>query len=172
MTVVPRAPGDVSGRAPTLPWAMGRSGTRKGSAKAAAAAAESGKVAADVAPAASGTVAPEPVRKGSRERAPKEAPKEPLSVNESAKNTKSKSEGGSKRSKERPHKMDSDAELVADVRAYMKLHKLSQVTVGQEARISQAVISQWLSLKYHGHNDKVSPRTLYARTQSLGGLAA
>jgi predicted XRE-type DNA-binding protein len=52
-------------------------------------------------------------------------------------------------------KMQSDAELVADVRTYMKANKLSQVTVGQEARISQAVISQWLSLKYHGHNDKV-----------------
>ena len=59
-------------------------------------------------------------------------------------------------------KMQSDAALVNDVRTYMKANKLSQVTVGQEARISQAVISQWLSLKYHGHNDKArhSPPTL------------
>ena len=56
---------------------------------------------------------------------------------------------------------DPDEQLVQDVRGYMKMHKLSQVTVGQEARISQAVISQWLSLKYHGHNDKV-------RAQSCG----
>jgi hypothetical protein len=56
-------------------------------------------------------------------------------------------------------KMQSDPVLVADVRTYMKAHKLSQVTVGQEARISQAVISQWLSLKYHGHNDKVRHAT-------------
>ena len=54
-------------------------------------------------------------------------------------------------------KMQSDAALVNDVRTYMKANKLSQVTVGQEARISQAVISQWLSLKYHGHNDKARP---------------
>jgi hypothetical protein len=50
---------------------------------------------------------------------------------------------------------DSDADLVKDVRLFMKTNKLSQVTVGQEARISQAVMSQWLSLKYYGHNDKV-----------------
>jgi hypothetical protein len=49
----------------------------------------------------------------------------------------------------------SDANLVKDVRLFMKTNKLSQVTVGHEARISQAVMSQWLSLKYHGHNDKV-----------------
>ena len=59
------------------------------------------------------------------------------------------------------NKMESDEQLVQDVRGYMKMHKLSQVTVGQEARISQAVISQWLSLEYHGHNDKV-------RAQSCG----
>jgi hypothetical protein len=55
----------------------------------------------------------------------------------------------------REARKDSDADLVKDVRLFMKTNKLSQVTVGQEARISQAVISQWLSLKYHGHNDKV-----------------
>ena len=49
----------------------------------------------------------------------------------------------------------SDELLVLDMRAYMKLHKLSQDIVGQEARISQAVVAQWLSLKYHGHNEKV-----------------
>ena len=37
----------------------------------------------------------------------------------------------------------------------MTVHRLSQPTVGAEARISQAVISQWLSHKYRGHNDKV-----------------
>jgi hypothetical protein len=51
---------------------------------------------------------------------------------------------------------EPDAVLVAEVRAYMKANKLSQVMVGQEARVSQAVISQWLSLKYHGHNAKVA----------------
>ena len=50
----------------------------------------------------------------------------------------------------------SDAGLVGEVRSFMKCNKLSQVMVGQEARVSQAVISQWLSLKYHGHNAKVS----------------
>ena len=54
--------------------------------------------------------------------------------------------------------------LVSEVRNYMKMHKLSQVTVGQEARISQAVISQWLSLKYHGHNDKVGRQLTRAST--------
>ena len=50
---------------------------------------------------------------------------------------------------------ESDHLLVQEVKMFMKANKLSQVTVGQEARISQAVISQWLSLKYHGHNYKV-----------------
>jgi len=50
---------------------------------------------------------------------------------------------------------EPDAGLVHEVRTYMKTNKLSQVMVGQEARVSQAVISQWLSLKYHGHNSKV-----------------
>jgi hypothetical protein len=52
---------------------------------------------------------------------------------------------------------EPDAGLVHEVRTYMKTNKLSQVMVGQEARVSQAVISQWLSLKYHGHNSKVRP---------------
>ena len=50
---------------------------------------------------------------------------------------------------------EGDERLVNEVRGYMKANKLSQVMVGQEARISQAVISQWLSRKYHGHNAKV-----------------
>ena len=50
---------------------------------------------------------------------------------------------------------DADPVLVSEVKDYMKAHKLSQTKVGKEARISQAVISDWLSLKYHGHNDKV-----------------
>ena len=37
----------------------------------------------------------------------------------------------------------------------MKANKLGQAQVGHEARISQTVISQWLSLKYQGNNDKV-----------------
>lgn len=52
-------------------------------------------------------------------------------------------------------KSPTDPELVKEVRAYMKANKVSQVVAGQEARVSQAVISQWLSMKYHGHNDKV-----------------
>ena len=48
-----------------------------------------------------------------------------------------------------------DAALVAEVKEYMKECNLSQVAVGQEVRIAQAVISQWLSQKYHGHNNKV-----------------
>ena len=50
---------------------------------------------------------------------------------------------------------EGDERLVNEVRGYMKENKLSQVMVGQEARVSQAVISQWLSRKYHGHNAKV-----------------
>lgn len=52
-------------------------------------------------------------------------------------------------------KSPTDPALVKEVRAYMKANKVSQVVAGQEARVSQAVISQWLSMKYHGHNDKV-----------------
>ena len=48
-----------------------------------------------------------------------------------------------------------DAALVAEVKKYMQERKLSQVAVGQEARVSQAVISRWLSQKYGGHNKKV-----------------
>jgi hypothetical protein len=58
--------------------------------------------------------------------------------------------------RKRPLKQPN-AGQVHEVRTYMKINKLSQVMVGQEARISQAVISQWLSLKYHGHNSKVCP---------------
>eukprot|EP01046_Picozoa_sp_COSAG06_P054157 COSAG06_NODE_9559_length_1871_cov_1.327314_2_plen_155_part_01 len=54
-----------------------------------------------------------------------------------------------------PWSAESNATLVADVRTYMKANKLSQITVGEETRISQGVISPWLSLKYHGNNDKV-----------------
>jgi hypothetical protein len=58
-------------------------------------------------------------------------------------------------------KSPTDPELVKEVRTYMKANKVSQVVAGQEARVSQAVISQWLSMKYHGHNDKVrSSRSL------------
>jgi len=44
----------------------------------------------------------------------------------------------------------------------MKANRVSQVVAGQEARVSQAVISQWLSMKYHGHNDKVRTKRLLA----------
>ena len=47
------------------------------------------------------------------------------------------------------------ADLVQRVRDYMSSNRVSQSAVGSEARVSQAVISQWLSLKYHGHNEKV-----------------
>ena len=72
---------------------------------------------------------------------------------------------------------DDEVDIVVRVARMMKANKLSQVQVGQEARVSQAVISQWLARKsvatpprlgvvlreltngprrrYHGHNDKV-----------------
>jgi len=49
----------------------------------------------------------------------------------------------------------TDPDLVQRVRDYMSSNRVSQSAVGSEARVSQAVISQWLSLKYHGHNEKV-----------------
>ena len=49
----------------------------------------------------------------------------------------------------------TDPDLVQRVRDYMSANRVSQSAVGSEARVSQAVISQWLSLKYHGHNEKV-----------------
>jgi hypothetical protein len=52
-------------------------------------------------------------------------------------------------------KCGSDPQLVADVREYMRVHKVSQCKVGLEARISQPVISNWLSMKYEGYNHKV-----------------
>jgi hypothetical protein len=61
-------------------------------------------------------------------------------------------------------KSPTDPELVKEVRAYMKANKVSQVVAGQEARVSQAVISQWLSMKYHGHNDKVRPHLCTAHS--------
>ena len=70
-------------------------------------------------------------------------------------NKGSKSSLDKKEARLKQRKMESDSQLVSDVQTYMKMHKLSQVTVGQEARISQAVISPWLLFKYHGHNDKV-----------------
>ena len=48
-----------------------------------------------------------------------------------------------------------DGQVVDAVRTKMKTEKLSQVVVGKEARISQAVISQWLASKYNGDNGKV-----------------
>ena len=48
-----------------------------------------------------------------------------------------------------------DGQVVDAVRAMMKSKKISQVAVGKEARVSQAVVSQWLSSKYNGDNGKV-----------------
>ena len=73
-----------------------------------------------------------------------------------------------KESRLKQRRMESDSQLVSDVQTYMKMHKLSQVTVGQEARISQAVISPWLLLKYHGHNDKVRGPGYYACGREVG----
>jgi len=50
--------------------------------------------------------------------------------------------------------------LVSEVKAFMKLRKISQVCVGHEARMSQAVVSQWLSGKYHGNVSKESKSPL------------
>ena len=44
--------------------------------------------------------------------------------------------------------IDDGADIVVRVARMMKSNKLSQVQVGQEARVSQAVISQWLARKY------------------------
>ena len=59
----------------------------------------------------------------------------------------------------------ADAELIEAVRSFMKAHKVTQTALGQEARVSQAVISQWLAKKYTGHNDKV--RTSPVRPRQL-----
>ena len=42
---------------------------------------------------------------------------------------------------------DDEVDIVVRVARMMKANKLSQVQVGQEARVSQAVISQWLARK-------------------------
>ena len=49
----------------------------------------------------------------------------------------------------------SDGSIVSEVRAYMKLHKLTQTTVVNETRIDHGSISKWLANKYDGNNDKV-----------------
>ena len=38
--------------------------------------------------------------------------------------------------------------LVEEVRAYLQANKISQLTAGQEANVSQGVVSQWLGGKY------------------------
>eukprot|EP01050_Picozoa_sp_SAG11_P018133 SAG11_NODE_2695_length_3081_cov_1.330315_2_plen_196_part_00 len=78
----------------------------------------------------------------------------------------------SSRNKRKRPLEDPDASLVNEVRSYMKSNKLSQVMVGQEARVSQAVISQWLSLKYHGHNSKVSVSICLAKAPMLRSFQA
>ena len=60
--------------------------------------------------------------------------------------SKSKSKGKKKAPEEEP--LPPDADIVLRVSRMMKTNKLSQVQVGQEARVSQAVISQWLARKY------------------------
>ena len=59
-----------------------------------------------------------------------------------------------------PGRASQNKVIVDDVIKEMKKYKLSQVQVGQEARVSQAVISQWLARKYHGHNGKVDKAML------------
>ena len=49
--------------------------------------------------------------------------------------------------------------VVSNVIKEMKNRKLSQVQVGQEAHVSQAVILQWLAKKYHSHNGRVDNAT-------------
>lgn len=56
------------------------------------------------------------------------------------------SKGKKKAPEEEP--LPPDADIVLRVSRMMKTNKLSQVQVGQEARVSQAVISQWLARKY------------------------
>ena len=51
-------------------------------------------------------------------------------------------------------KRQSGSALV-EVRAYMQSHQLAQSIVAQESRVSQSVLSQWLSQKYKHNNDKV-----------------
>ena len=68
--------------------------------------------------------------------------------------------------------MQGDTALVYEVKAFMKSHKVSQVRVGQEARMSQAVVSQWLSLKYHGNVDKVPRPTRLADPPHRAVLSA
>ena len=59
-------------------------------------------------------------------------------------------EKAKKKAKQPPpmEELDDDADIVMRVARMMKSNKLSQVQVGQEARVSQAVISQWLARKY------------------------
>ena len=63
---------------------------------------------------------------------------------------------GSGMTRKRCHE-EPDEDLVSEVRAYMKANKISQMVVKEQARVSQAVISQWLNLRYHGHTGKVRP---------------
>ena len=63
---------------------------------------------------------------------------------------------GSGMTRKRCHE-EPDEDLVSEVRAYMKANKISQMVVKEQARVSQAVISQWLNLRYHGHTGKVCP---------------
>ena len=63
---------------------------------------------------------------------------------------------GSGMARKRCHE-EPDEDLVSEVRAYMKANKISQMVVKEQARVSQAVISQWLNLRYHGHTGKVCP---------------
>ena len=127
---------------------------------------------------------PQPVRKGTRERIPKGPPLSPMIENQPKPKERSRARTNTNRQDALPprpmsmpsqhgsRKLQSDPVLVSEVRNYMKMHKLSQVTVGQEARISQAVISQWLSLKYHGHNDKVRLQLTRASTVRVPILMA
>eukprot|EP01050_Picozoa_sp_SAG11_P003821 SAG11_NODE_226_length_12046_cov_14.694568_4_plen_252_part_00 len=68
-------------------------------------------------------------------------------VEDSTKGTSSGAAGPSDPTKSR--------RLVCKVRDFMRRNKLSQCQVSQITQISQAVISQWLRLKYRGNNEWV-----------------
>ena len=50
---------------------------------------------------------------------------------------------------------DEDADIVMHVARMIKAHKLDQRQVGQQARVSQSILSQWLGRKYKFDNDRV-----------------
>ena len=81
------------------------------------------------------------------------------------KSSPAKARPKSKAKKVEEEPLPPDADIVVRVSRLMKSNKLSQVQVGQEARVSQAVISQWLARKYvstHTHPPPPLPFSLGA----------